>query len=164
MQSKHVDQVLDALAVTCKSSADFPAHSVHFSLTARHLRAAEKPATTSFVPNDHLPEFKKSMDAFNTSHAGMANQTFKKPATFLEDQESFIADQVAGVRFAGGAVFVGGIQVLGTGTTTGVTPSPAPAPAPAPAFARQKKRRAKKVRSHNPNRSLLDTKSCALTR
>ena len=87
MQSKHVDQVLGTLAVTCKSSADFPAHSAHFSLTVRRLRAAEKLATTSFVPNeqqlftmlkqsfDHLPEFKKSMDAFNTSHTGKRKRT-----------------------------------------------------------------------------------------
>jgi len=162
MQSKHVDQVLDTLAVTCKSSADFPAHSAHFSLTVRRLRAAEKLSTTTFVPNEqqlftmlkqsfeHLPEFKKSMDAFNTSQTGMANQTFEKLATFLDDQESFIANQVAGTRFAGGAVFVGGMQVLGTGTAAGVTPSPAPAPAPAPTPARQKKRRSKKVRSASP--------------
>jgi hypothetical protein len=164
MQSKHVDQVLDTLTVTCKFSADFPAHSAHFSLTARRLRAAEKLATTSFVPNeqqlftmlkqsfDHLPEFKKPMDAFNTSHAGMANQTFEKLTTFLEDQESFIADQVAGTRFADGAAFVGGIQVPGSGTAAMVTPSPAPAPtpAPAPAPARQKKRRTKKGRSASP--------------
>jgi hypothetical protein len=87
-----VDQALDALAVACKSSADFPAHSAHFSLTVRRLRAAEKLATTSFVPNeqqlfttlmqsfDHLPEFKKSMGAFNASQTGVANQAFEKLA------------------------------------------------------------------------------------
>jgi hypothetical protein len=100
MQSKHVDQVLDTPAVTLKSSSEFPAHSAHFSLTVRRLRAAEKLATTSFVPTDqqlftllkqsfaHLPEFKKSMDAFNTSKTGMANQTFEKLSAFLDDQES----------------------------------------------------------------------------
>jgi hypothetical protein len=73
MQSKHVGHVLDTLAVVCKSSADFPAHSAHFSLTARPLRAVEKLATTSFVPNeqqlftmlkqsfDHIPESKTLM-------------------------------------------------------------------------------------------------------
>jgi hypothetical protein len=41
------------------------------------------------------------MDAFNTSHTGMANQTFEKLTTFLDDQERIMADQVAGARFAG---------------------------------------------------------------